>query len=156
MQVALSRQQKLLLMPLWYEWTVMHRSMAARQTENLEDQSALGQLPSALGAATICSSWLAILDSSKQTLRQPCALFALHLLVYHAFRGLRCHPLTCMLLKLRLNVDLSPTALAKSFQLLVILQQRSRAATVRGKMYGVFYADVRIFSTRSHAVFVKE
>ena len=28
-----------------------------------------------------------------------------------AFRGLRCHPLTCMLLKLRLSVDSIPSAL---------------------------------------------
>jgi hypothetical protein len=27
-----------------------------------------------------------------------------------AFRGLRCHPLTCMLLNLRLNDDSSPTS----------------------------------------------
>jgi len=26
-----------------------------------------------------------------------------------AFRGLRCHPLTCIMLKLRLSVDSSPT-----------------------------------------------
>jgi len=30
-------------------------------------------------------------------------------LVITAFYGLRCHPLTCMLLKLRLSVDSSPT-----------------------------------------------
>jgi len=42
------------------------------------------------------------LDSSALHLRSVCWIIT-------AFYGLRCHPLTCMFLKLRLSVDSSPT-----------------------------------------------
>jgi hypothetical protein len=48
-------------------------------------------------------------DLDARLFRKRCALFALPLPVFHCLCGLRCHPLTCMLLKIRLNVNSSPT-----------------------------------------------
>jgi hypothetical protein len=50
-----------------------------------------------------------------QNLQRPAAQAALYLRsvcwITTAFRGLRCHPLTCMLLNLRFSADSIPSAL---------------------------------------------
>src|ERR1035438_7035419 len=62
---------------------------------------------------------------------------ALHLrsvcVAWIAFRGLRCHPLTCISLKLRLSVDSSPTVLPKKpfFSSLLLFKIRSPSSGFR-------------------------
>lgn len=49
-------------------------------------------------------------DLIRYSVQSPCALYLRSVCVaIIAFHGLRCHPLTCMLLKLRLSVDSTPT-----------------------------------------------
>src|ERR1035437_5196691 len=48
--------------------------------------------------------------------RSKCALYLRSVCwINTAFRGLRCHPLTCMLLNLRLRAGSIPSAVTKSF-----------------------------------------
>jgi hypothetical protein len=61
--------------------------------------------------STRCNHWV---DSEAGVIRywvqSPCALYLRSVCVaIIAFRGLRCHLLTCMSLKLRLSVDSTPT-----------------------------------------------